>query len=943
MNQRNNEQGFILISVIVLTLILSILAVVATNKSQVEIKVSAAQANNAKADAIAKAGLAKNYAAWRFNIPLGGTAEFTAVRGAVDAGTATARNYIAALSPNSTTQLTTMAGGNVDTYIQNSGAVDVFSSTAGGALTQVNNNQWNTGTNLQVAVWTASFAKVSDPTYPYNTSNTGACTNCAIATYALGRFGTSRSLQREIQSNTTRKIGQVSAITNTPQTAYWGDLCRGSRGGRSFSLPFGSIGEHNPTQPATTATAVNDWMIEATQAEYQIFANPSVPTNYNIPSGVAFASNTAAGVGNTEFEVEFPVANGENTSPVAVYDTDPNIMYSGHQTTSDARVYRASQTRDTTTPGALNLDTIGAKLPYRLVNDQLLRTAGQLNLINSSGQVFDLDALRWGAEQFTCRTVGSNSNASPNGKYCSKAEALRQAVHTGRSVRNNGRAVTNDPRAAPVTGRMTFAEFQYNVANAVPMFGMIRVMYPAIADTGTSGSGTCNGVAVQLYKTEDASEKIRWSTGATDYDGSPTQRDTDGDLGPKAKLIVYGSVTIDFFADNNANFRFDAAAGEHILTTLENGEAKAEMNVPELVNPALPYAAVGSLGAFPLASGGTITTGSSSNPVNLASPTTGWFPASEGLIPDTAGALAKSNGKMELMNITGAGGTSKLLDIGNSIGSTGGTGTADIYFIDYRTRLEYYYDLMKAVANRGDPNQWPMENFPGSMTDIFCIGNDDCNVTGPHHNGDKVHLLFPSGYMHGWKVALTALGMNATEWNSMLTGIDTLAAVADTNSTPARKGSAFNSLVDPGVAKALDTAPATATAAATGLIPNQKLYYFTEAGTSDWPLLTSNWADIPSFVYSGGNMQVQHTSNISGVTYTPESMAWGAEDELNTDLGTGYFNGAMITGFGFSKGSEHGASAGGNYSVVVFDPQSVDNAVTDNITKRFIRYAWEQL
>lgn len=936
MNQRNNEQGFILISVIVLTLILSILAVVATNKSQVEIKVSAAQANNAKADAIAKAGLAKNYAAWRFNIPVGGTAEFTAVRDAVDTGTATAGNYIAALSPNSTTQLTTMAGGNVDTYIQNSGAVNVFSSTAGGALTQVNNNLWNTGTNLQVAVWTASFTKVSDPTYPYNTPNTGSCTDCAIATYALGRSGTSRSLQREIQSNTTRKIGNVSAITNAPQTAYWGDLCRGSTG-TNLTNVYGSIQHDGPaTVPATTSTVQSDWMIEATQAEYQIFAHPSTPKNYNIPSGVAFASNTAAGVGNTEFEVEFPLLNGENTSPVAVYDTDPNIMYSGHQTTSDVRVYRASQTRDTTTPGALNLDTIGAKLPYRLVNDRLLATTGQLDLINSSGQVFDLDALRWGAEQFTCRTVGSNSNASPNGKYCSKAEALRQAVHTGRSVRNNGRAVTNDSRAAPVTGRMTFAEFQYNVANAVPMFGMIRVMYPAIADTSTSGSGTCNGVLVQLYKTEDASEKIRWSTGASDYDGSPAQRDTDGDLGPKAKLIVYGSITIDFFADTNANFRFDAAAGEHILTTFENGEAKAEMNVPELVNPALPFAADGSLGAFPV-SGGTITTGTSGKPVNLASPTGGWFPASEGLIPDTAGALAKSNGKMELMNITGVGGTSKLLDIGNRIGSTGGTATANTHFTTYKTRLEYYYDLMKAVADHGDPNQWPIANFPSSMSNDFCIGNDDCNVTGPNHNGDKVHLLFPSGYMHGWKVALTALGMKATEWNSMLTGIDTLANVATTNSTVARKGSAFNSLLDPGVAKARDTS------ALTGLIPNQKLYYFTDAGESDYPLLTSKWADIPTFVYSGGNMQVQHTSNISGVTYTPESMAWGAEDDLNTDLGTGYFNGAMITGFGFAKGSEHGVGAGGNYSVVVFDPQSVDNAVTENIQTRFIRYAWEQL
>jgi len=926
------EEGFILVSVIVILAVLTLIGVTAMFKTNVQTKVSASSVDMAKALSAGQSGLAKNYSDWRGVR----AAEKAAISAAVEAGTASSGMYDETMTPNQMSDLGTDTAA-VDNYVNTNGNIRVYDVTSAGLVP----GTWGTGSNPQVALWAASFAKQRDPVYPYKVANTVACPDCNIVVYSLARAGKARSLQREIQGTTTHTPSGIAAVTNVPNTAYWADLCNGSAGSTTLSLanPFGSVGEHSPTTPTPATTTQHEWMIEATQAEYAIYTDPVLPKE-NIPSGVAFASNTATGTCNgecPEFEVEFPIANSENTSTVAVYRHDPLIAYSGHQSVNNMRVDYASTTRDTTSPSAPNMPS--GKLPHKLVSDKMLGTPGQLDFLNGSGQAFDLDAVRWGAEQFTCRT--SNS-----GKFCSKANALQAAVYTALPQSIRPRNAT-----APVTGRLTFAEFQFNLANAIPMFGLIRVMYPAQAATGTDGSGTCNGQTVQLYKTEHAGEKNNWSiqSKAAAYDGSPTSIDTDGNLGNEAKMIVYGSIMIDFFADDNGNMLFDPASGEHILTNLENGETKAEMTLPELINPALPFAPSGLARAFPsAAAGGTIAVGALGNPVNLASPTGGRFPATEGLVPSGGSVTAQKYGRMELM-APNTSGVSKLYELGESVRTSGGIGAnTPRYFGLYSGRLKYYYDLAKATANQSDPNQWPMGAFPGTMASDYCVGSQDCTPppagVGPNNDGDKFHLMFPSGYMHGWKVALAALNLTAADWNGLLVSADTLAAQAVADSTPSNKGSPF-SVADIPLDYSLATPVAFASleAKATALIntnANDHRYFYTEAGAGGYALLTSKWADVPAFVYSGGFMQIQHVSNISGATYTPGPMAWGAEDDT-PDPGTGYFNGSIITGFGFARGGEDATSAG--YAVVVFDPQAVDNSSISTLSSVLRRFAWEQL
>ena len=922
MKTHRKEEGFILVSVIVVLAILAIIGVAAMFKTNVGTKVSATSVELARAFAAAKAGLARNYADWSG----ARSAEWSDIAKAVKNGTHVKWIYNDALTPASMSDIGADTTA-VDAWVSSHNNIRVYDVTATGLVA----GTWGSGNNPQVALWAASFAKQTDPAYPYASPNTAACPDCNIVVYALGRYGKARSLQREIQGTTTHKPTGIAAITNAPSTAYWADLCNGSAGSTTVSAthPFGVVGEHSPAPPAPTTTTNHDWMIEATQAEYQVFPNPSLPKNYNIPSGVAFASNTGVGTCNgecPEFEVEFPVTNVENTSTVAVYSTDPLIAYSGHHSVSNMRVDYASKTRDTTTPNAPDMPT--GKLPYKLVNDKLLGTPGQLNFLdpnNPNAKAFDLDALRWAAEQLTC-----NSNGVPSGKFCAKANALKTAL-SGMGY----------PANAPVTGRLTLAEFEYNVANAIPMFGIIRVMYPATANTGGNGSGTCAGQTVQLYQTEGTAEKLQWSAGASDYTGTPTSLDPDGKLGPKAKIIVYGSIMLDYFSDIDGDGLFDPASGEHILTNLENGEVKAEVRVPILVNPALPYvASATTLQAFP----GITMDGS--GPVNLASPTGGNFPTSEGLVPANAATApafaAQKDGRMELMN-PNASGVSKLIEIGDSVRTNGGIGAnTPTYFTAYKTRLKYYYDLAYATADHADPNQWPIAAFPSSMSDNFCIGRQDCALppagTGPNNDGDKFHLLFPSGYMHGWKVALAALNLKADDWNHILDGADTLAAATAKDSTATAKGSPFNPTID----KPAGFASLQAKAQDLINTNNAKhLYFYTEAGSGGYALLTSKWADIPSLIYSGGFMQIQYVSNISGAVYTPGPMSWGAEDNTG-DPGTGYFNGAIITGFGFARGGE-AADANGAYGVVVFDPHAVDNSNVSTLRPVLRRFAWEQL
>jgi len=922
------EQGFILITVIVLMAILSIVGAASLFKSTVQVKVSAGSVTSVQAIAAAEAGLAHNFAYWKWDNRAGeaasGMVEQIDVASAASAGAATVGIYNEA------------ATGEVvptDAVIQGGGAAYRVYDISAGGMALVNNNAWGTVNTPQVAVWATRYNKQQNSTdYPYKSfplSGSG-CSDCNVVVYALGRSGVpnrndSRKMIREVQMAATSQITGVSAMTNAPAYANWQDACDGAFN----ASPAGGVDKSGNTPAPATGNV--DWTIEVTQAPYALGSTPS---------GIAFASNTNAGFGDKSFR------KGNSTTTVATMDSDPLLLYSGHGTTTAMKSDLMSTTLDATAaPNAPDLPT--NKLPHRLIDAPLLGSTGALDFFDPADptrQLFNLDAYRWAAEQFTCQNTGTSSAAAAthtgDGKFCAKAEALRLALNTA------GYAAL-----APVTGRLTLAEFEYNIAKSIPMFGMVRVMYPIYYQ---GSMGVCANykkgtppVASQVLSYDTASP-TQGIYGGGSYDGTITSLDGDGQLGGgDAKLIVYGSVLYDFFTDMDADGFFDPSVSaskgspsivvhEHLADAFEAVDARMELEIADFVNPALPNIPSSSLLAFPTgAAGGIIAVGTAAKPVNLASPTGGYFPASEGMIPVNT---TIDYGQMELMNLTG--GVSKLNKLAADMETAGGlTGAAlsdaMIYFASVKSRLEYYYDFMKKTAMQSDSNSWPMDDFPTAMSDSFCIGSADCGSTDPatmtNNDGDKAHLLFPSAYMHGWKVALAALDLSANDWNGLLDGIDTLAASStgtyglNYGSVDMPKGSPFNKNDDAGFARTAE------------LIADQSKYFKADGGAGGYVLLTSNWKDIPAQMYAGGLVDIHEISNVSGVTYTPGPLEWET-GHSGLPVPTSYFNGPIITGFGaFNENS------GNSYTVLVYDNQSVDNLNTSKTTTIMRRYAKEGL
>jgi len=928
-----SEEGFILISVIIILAILTIIGTVLLMKSKVQTQVSATSVVAGQALAAASAGLAENYAYWAYDSPAG-AAEKDAVVAAASAGTAVSGIYSQAASGTTAIPTDAAIQGSLTGY-------RVYNVTAAG-MAGVPNAQWATVNTPQVAVWATRFNKQAPPAYPYISSPlAGACSDCNVAVYSLGRSGIpggndSRKMLREIQLSATSQLEGVSAMTNAPAYATWQDACDGAH----HAIPVGGKDKKGdtPTPVTTPSYATIDWLIEATQAEYVLKKSPS---------GVAFASNTSTGPGEKSFR------KGKSTTTVATMDSDPMIVYSGHGATSGARANLLSTTLDGT--GANLPDP---NLPSLLVSQPLLASTplDYFDPADPNKQLFNLDAYRWAAEQFTC-------NGAASGAFCAKAEALRLAVD----------ALPSYVATAPVSGRLSLAEFEYNVAKGIPMFGMVRVMYPVYyqASLGTCANYKGGTEAVLAYDTATPTTGL-YVGGA--YDGSATKLDGDGKLGPKAKLIVYGSILYDFFTDMDGNGFFDpsvsVASGtkpvypdgkpsktalpvtvyEHLVTPFEAVDARMELELMDTVNPGLHNAAAPT--NFPTANAaGTITIGSSAKPVNLASPTSGWFPNSEGMLPVSANQIM---GEMDLMKIVGgANGKAQLNVLADKMKVAGGlTGAAKTYANTLFTnaamhaRLDYYYQLMHETAKKSDANSWPMDDFPATMNDSFCIGSEDCTTsntaTMTNNDGDKFHLLAPSGYMHGWKVALAALDMKAADWNALLTGTVGLAATHsagnagygyDWNDVTYPKGSPFNMKAVAGV-----TIDVGASRTAELTLDQGRYFYVDGSDPSGYGLMTSAWKDIPAQMYAGGLVDIHHVTNISGVTYTPGPLEWETGNNSLTLPPTGYFNGAIITGFGAFMENKGKASA-----VLVYDNQSVDNLSVNTTTIVMRRYAREGL
>lgn len=933
---RQNEKGFVLVTTLVLLAILTVLGVMSAYKTVVEIKVSKLSGDSAKALMVANAGLATVFDYWAND-----SAEFdkaiTDMSNGTVSASATSTLFELTHSPSSLGDTTYLPS---DADIQSaSKKIWVYEMTDSTSFFQLSDKStWGSSTRPQVAVWATRFNAPSNE-YPYespNRTSSASCANCRLVVYALGRMGETRRLVRQVMSTGDAKLDGVSALTNAPSYRNWSDFCSGTRNGGAQAY-YGQSEKDagNSVDVAWGCTSCDaDVLVDATQADY---------VKGLIPSGIALASNTHIGGDSKNFR------KGTTSTTIATFDSIPIIAYSGHgSTTTDTAMkvdYASEVVYDTPLP-APNLPN--NKLPRKLVNDKLFDESDEVTYFQGSpnAHLFNLDVYRWAAEQFTCQTSGSGTTklttaATGSGKYCLQADALRAAL--------------GNP--APVTGRLTMAEFEYNMANSIPMFGMVRVMYP-VYQTSTTALGTCaalGGASVYPYDTAEPTARVTntgsYSGNATtldlDVDGSGNPTGTGGTLGPNAKLIVYGSIFFDFFVDEgtgaaNGNGTFDPESGERLVNAFEAADARMELELPAYVNPALPkFTSTVTATTFPTgASGhsGTISTNTGSTKpsgvaINLASPS-GWFPSSEGRIPSTSD---NSVGSMAVVdNLVAIG-----LQITPSSSQGGGgltlsTSNAPSLYTNssYINRFKYYYDLMYASANRGDSNGWPMSpaSAPSVLTGNICIGSEDCAVG--NNDGDKLHVLFPSGYHHGWKVALAALDMTANDWNSMFSNLSALASSLKKTSTSSYnhgssqrpRGSPFNATLDTGFGSTN----------LTNIKDGQALYfYITPDSGSGYGLLDGSWRDIPAMIYAGGLVDTHEHNNVSGIIYTPGPLEW---ETGKISGGTGYVTGAIITGFGqFTENSQVAKQ------VYVYDNQAVDNINTTQTNIVLRRYAWQEL
>ncbi len=998
--REQQEKGFVLVITIVMLGMLGMLGATAAWKSSVQTKISGLSGKSSQALAAANAGIQKQFLEWgrdaNVGTPDGDRTELVHLIDHILNNTNVTRPsvYLPTETPTGIDDFrTNFAGGDIDTHIQSSSGIRVFELTPAG-IQLVANNQWGDPKIPQVAVWATSFKDTDKSSYyPYLLPNTDVkCTKCSIVLYALGAHqGTYRMVRQKV-STVDNKLYGVAAMTNAPSGANYADICAG--GGTSPTSSNVTPWDPLVSGPGGNGSAV----IEVTQAVYKL---------KEAPSGNAIISNTDLGIGKKGFRKDVSSKTG------ASFESAPYVVYSGHGTTGAVKVDWVDMARDTT-----GVDLPAKKLPKNLVAAPLMAnkdTKVQFFSGDGTAQLFSMPTYRWAAEQFTCQTLswppvpnalidGQNGN----GMFCSKGEALRQALA------NMGYT----PRA-PVTGRLTLADFQYNVANNIPMFGMVRVMFPAEPMGVAGGCGELHQIEQPGNNAAGADfNKLVSGTGDKVYDGGTANviLDGDGDLGPTARLIVYGSLLIDYFADydiegvggaanpaDKYNAIFNPASGERFLTPVESPDVYLAIELNIMINPVMPNFVGGNPQAFPTAARGgealrnaaapsrlniatdlnvATNTGlnvngqmnmvdldnvgdpAQANRVHLASPYEGYFPWAEGLVPRNAGIGL--TGTMRLMSrSTKSGLVAAMQDIQakpqpaaiptprmkNLLNQNKPVRTAAPTTKKGKESgvLRYYYRLMVEGVQHGTSGDtpsaqaWPIAPWPGSLLGgNFYMGEEDKKLG--NNDGDKMHLIFPTGYAHGWKVALAALDMSASEWNHILSG-SALAGIGD-------PGGLYDQLVGGcgggGCARGLPMSsaePEFANRAAVQTIQtNEDDYFFvTTDSLTGYGLIDADWRDIPSTMYSGGLLDMHAHSNMNGIIYSPGPLEWepgnSKYDAGKTQGHLSYVSGSIISGFGqYTKNKR----AMDRY-VIVFEKQAVDNITARNVVVILRQHSWQEL
>ncbi|WP_038246747.1 hypothetical protein [Ghiorsea bivora] len=354
------------------------------------------------------------------------------------------------------------------------------------------------------------------------------------------------------------------------------------------------------------------------------------------------------------------------------------------------------------------------------------------------------------------------------------------------------------------------------------------------------------------------------------------------------------------------------------------------------------------------------------NAVNLASPYDGYFPWSEGMLPPQIGVSAAGTMRLQSRTTTADNPSSQgLVAMVASVGSAGEqaslpTIASSLLSMSKPVRvgqvagieadiLRYYYDLMAKTLDQSKATDWPVASWPGNtLAGDFCIGIQDCAAST--NIGDKMHLMFPTGYMHGWKVALAALDITADEWNHVLSGgAAPRVGIADAQGLYSQllnscsqdgllpgagcpMGLPYNFGVDQG---------ALNQAAVQGFQGNESMYFnVTQDNATGYAVLDSKWRDIPATMYSGGLLDMHAHSNMNGIIYTPGPLEWEpGNSSYDTGIHMSYVNGSIITGYGaFTKNK----TSDDRY-VLVYDQQAVDNINVNQGTIVLRRYDYQAL
>ena len=1012
------EKGYILITTLLLLAVLSVVGAAGIYKAMVGTRISKVSGDYAKARQAAEAGLSQLFWYWVHSQDNTQNCSISQKNAATDpAGyqgclerravvqhvlnpyanplPATAP-FVADLYGETLADIEARSGG-MDAFIRNNSHIRVYTYLLDAygnplGMMEVPNAQWGQGNNPQVAVWVTSYKAVNDPyAYPYGDANAG-CTGpgCIMVVYALGRYGTARALVRESQGYFTSKLTGVTAITNAPPYANWMDLCM----------------LQNPTSVgAALSWASNrqtDVLVEATQAPYVLG---------DVPSGTALSSNTNMGLGGKKFR------KGTRSSAELTMDTTPLLVYSTHRSANAVRAQWADTAMDATAA-----DDPYPVLPKDILRPGLAATPDKIRYfeVAGDGQLFALNAYRWAAEQFTCEhwypdpsnpnqpnpNLGTPSDPYANGAYCARAAKLQELLMklyplpaTEAPPPGTSLADKINKYWPRVTGRISAEDFWRNIRDGRPMFGIVRVMYPTKPMTATgqvcksAGGPGSPANPVVLYDVARGLNKITPGTSVS-FTNPWTHTTRTVTIGANSRLVVYGMLFLDYFHDINGNYYFDPYSGERSILAIESTDAYLKLEVPMMINPALPRNVSGAdLQPFPTVAATTRVLAGVPRVENaciappcrsiagLAAPTGGWFPDSEGLIVQGAPAgRGNEAGMMALMDpnwgLAGIIGQVAAEVLGRKItlGTTTTPGLA-AFFSSFHSRLAYYYELMYQTTDRTRPQEWPITaTFPKTLDDPFCIGLQDCG-NAPNHDGDKLHLLFPSGYAHGWKVALAVLNMRATEWNHLLEGAhhsdcswdatrnkwvctSTHVSIVDLANKHAARG-----LVDFGdpYAQANPSVPAMTQGSPMGpeiklvkdpygavsVVPfdlaadaqeylnkEEDFFHITADPTTGYGVMDASFRDLPALAYSGGLLDTHQSNNVSGIVYTPSALEW----ETANKGGIGYIVGAVITGLGM-----YNKAKGRAKQIYVFDPQTVDNVNTQNTATIMVRFRHQVL